>query len=158
MNKLLITGAALVLAGSLAVTLALAQTASTSSAPASAASNTTTAPKPSGGSRQAICQADCRPGKWNAAGVGMHGHYRAYGSADPNLKSPEAQKMYAECVRICLAPLPTNYFQKPIIEGGGSWFGKRKADCLKCHARGETKNRWPGSIMRPTFLRREPTQ
>lgn len=64
--------------------------------------------------------------------------------------------MYAECVRLCLAPLPSFYVQRPIIESGGSWFGKTKADCLTCHAKGESKGRATGVIMLPDALKREP--
>jgi hypothetical protein len=82
------------------------------------------------------------------------GAYRAYNTADPNLVSPEGRKMYAECVRLCLAPLPSFYLQKPIIEGGLWWFGMTKSDCLTCHATGETKGRATGVIMLPDNLRR----
>lgn len=99
------------------------------------------------GSRAAKCQADCRSGN-------THGRYRAYNTADPNLISPEGRAMYAECVRICLAPLPSAYFQRSIIESGGDWFGKTKADCVACHAKGENKNRTTGVIMQPDALRR----
>jgi len=46
---------------------------------------------------------------------------------------------FAECVQLCLDPLPSIYAQKPFIEGGGSWFGKTKSDCLSCHAVGSPK-------------------
>jgi hypothetical protein len=104
---------------------------------------------PAVGSRTAKCQADCRAGN-------THGLYRAYNSADPHLVSPEGRKMYAECVRLCLAPLPSFYIQKPIIESGGSWFGSTKADCMTCHAKGETKGRWTGAIMIPDALKQGP--
>src|SRR5215813_7571827 len=55
-------------------------------------------------SRSAACRADCRSGN-------THGMYKAYADADPNLTSPEGRKMYDQCVRLCLAPLPANYFQ-----------------------------------------------
>jgi len=97
--------------------------------------------------RTATCRADCRSGN-------THGLYRAYNTADPNLISPEGRRMYAECVRLCLAPLPTFYLQRPIIEGGLWWFGMTKSDCLTCHAAGETKGRATGVIMQPDALRR----
>jgi hypothetical protein len=62
--------------------------------------------------------------------------------------------MYAECVRICLAPLPSLYFQKFIVESGGSWFGSSKSECLTCHSKGENRNRATGVIMQPDALRR----
>jgi len=74
-------------------------------------------------SKTAKCQADCRSGN-------THGRYRAYSTADPNLISPEGKKMYAECVRLCLAPLPTVYFQKSALEVHNWWFGSTKSDCL----------------------------
>jgi hypothetical protein len=98
-------------------------------------------------SRTAICKTDCRSGS-------THGLYRAYNEVDPNLVSPEGRKLYAECVRLCLAPLPSWYFQKPLIEAGLPWGKMFKKDCLNCHARGETKNRWPGAITLPDKLRR----
>jgi hypothetical protein len=101
---------------------------------------------PTAASRTATCKADCRSGN-------THGLYRAYNTADPNLMSPEARKLYAECVRLCLAPLPSWYFQKPLVEAGIPWGGMYKADCLKCHAKGETKGRWPGAITLPDKLR-----
>jgi hypothetical protein len=100
-------------------------------------------------SRTAKCQADCRSGN-------THGRYRAYSTSDPNLISPEGRKMYAECVRLCLAPLPTVYFQKSALEYHGEWFGSRMSDCLTCHARGENRNRATGVIMQPDALRRGP--
>src|SRR5258708_20085193 len=78
----------------------------------------------------AACKSDCSTGS-------THGLYRPYNQADPNLISPEGRKLYAECVRLCLAPLPSSYFQKSIIESGGSWFGKFKSDCLRYHPPGE---------------------
>ncbi|HET9718280.1 MAG TPA: hypothetical protein VFP60_19070 [Pseudolabrys sp.] len=97
--------------------------------------------------RTAACKTDCSAGH-------LHGTYRPYGSSDPNLISAEGRKLYAECVRLCLDPLPTIYVQKPIIESGGSWFGMRKADCLGCHAAGEPKRNWPGINTLPENLKR----
>ena len=97
--------------------------------------------------RTAACKLDCSAGH-------LHGTYRPYGATDPELKSPEGRKLYAECVRLCLDPLPTIYVQRPIIEAGGSWFGKSKADCLGCHAVGAPKRNWPGINTLPDALRR----
>jgi hypothetical protein len=99
------------------------------------------------GSRTAACKADCSAGH-------LHGSYRAYGSSDPQLKSPEGRKLYAECVRLCLDPLPGTYAQKVFIEGGGSWFGQTKTDCLGCHAAGKPKRFWPGVNTLPDSLKR----
>ena len=99
------------------------------------------------GARTAACKLDCSAGN-------LHGTYRAYGSIDPQLKSPEGRKLYAECVRLCLDPLPTIYVQRPIIEAGGSWFGKTKTDCLGCHAVGAPKRNWPGVNTLPDNLKR----
>jgi hypothetical protein len=109
-----------------------------------------TAKKPSRsiGARTAACKLDCRAGN-------LHGNYRPYGSADPQLKSPEGRKLYAECVRLCLDPLPGTYAQKVFIESGGSWFGKTKSDCLGCHAAGKPKRFWPGINTIPEMLRRD---
>lgn len=70
------------------------------------------------------------------------------------MKSPESQKLFAECVRLCLDPLPGTYAQKIFIQDGGSWFGKTKADCLGCHAEGKPKRYWPGVNTVPDALRR----
>jgi hypothetical protein len=99
------------------------------------------------GARTAACKLDCSAGN-------LHGTYRAYGSIDPQLKSPEGKKLFAECVRLCLDPLPTIYVQRPIIEAGGSWFGKTKSDCLGCHAVGAPKRNWPGVNTLPENLKR----
>ena|SRR5436190_6619123 len=100
------------------------------------------------GARTAACKLDCSSGH-------LHGTYRSYGSSDPELKSPEAKKLFAECVRLCLDPLPTIYVQRPIIESGGSWFGKTKADCLGCHAVGKPKRNWAGINTLPENLKRD---
>jgi hypothetical protein len=97
------------------------------------------------GARTAACKKDCSAGN-------LHGGYRAYGANDPQLKSPEGQKLFNECVRLCLDPLPEIYVQKPIVEAGGSWFGKTKADCLGCHAAGKPKRSWPGINTLPSAL------
>ncbi len=99
------------------------------------------------GARTAACKLDCSAGH-------LHGAYRAYGANDPQLKSPESRKLYNECVRLCLDPLPDFYVQKSIVESGGSWFGKTKADCLGCHAVGKPKRFWPGINTRPEALQR----
>ena len=100
------------------------------------------------GARTAACKLDCSAGH-------LHGTYRAYGSSDPELKSPEGRKLYAECVRLCLDPLPTIYVQRPIIEAGGSWFGQTKSDCLGCHAVGKPKRNWAGVNTIPDNLKRD---
>ena len=100
------------------------------------------------GARTAACKKDCSSGN-------LHGTYRAYGANDPQLKSPEARKLYNECVRLCLDPLPSTYVQRSIIESGGSWFGQTKADCLGCHATGKPKRNWPGINTVPDALKRE---
>jgi len=102
------------------------------------------------GARTAACKLDCSAGN-------LHGTYRVYGAIDPQLKSPESKKLYAECVRLCLDPLPTIFVQKPIIEAGGSWFGKTKTDCLGCHAVGAPKRNWPGINTLPDALKRDTT-
>jgi hypothetical protein len=101
------------------------------------------------GARTAACKLDCSSGH-------LHGTYRAYGSSDPKLVSPEGRKLYAECVRLCLDPLPEFYVQKSIIESGGSWFGQTKSDCLTCHAAGKPKRYWPGINTLPENLIRFP--
>lgn len=100
------------------------------------------------GARTNACRTDCSAGH-------LHGTYRVYGATDPELKSPESKKLFAECVRLCLDPLPTIYVQKPIVEAGGSWFGKTKADCLGCHAVGQPKRNWPGINTLPDSLKRD---
>ena len=65
------------------------------------------------------------------------------------------QKLFAECVRLCLDPLPGTYAQKIFVENGGSWFGKTKSDCLGCHAEGKPKRFWPGINTLPEKLRRD---
>ena len=105
-------------------------------------------PSTSVGARTAACKLDCSAGN-------LHGTYRAYGATDPQLKSPEGRKLYAECVRLCLDPLPTIYVQRPIIEAGGSWFGKTKSDCLGCHAQGKPQRSWAGINTLPENLKRD---
>ena len=105
-------------------------------------------PSTSVGARTAACKLDCSAGN-------LHGTYRVYGASDPELKSPEGQKLYAECVRLCLDPLPGTYAQKIFIESGGSWFGKTKSDCLGCHAVGKPKRWWPGINTIPEALKRD---
>ena len=105
-------------------------------------------PSRSVAARTAACKLDCSSGN-------LHGTYRIYGASDPQLKSPEAQKLFAECVRLCLDPLPGIYVQKSIIESGGSWFGKTKSDCLGCHAVGKPKRNWPGINTIPENIKRD---
>ena len=131
--RLLVVGASVALL-SLGYTLAHAQSAKK--------------PSMSVGSRTAACKSDCRAGN-------LHGTYRAYNTADPNLASPEGRKMFAECVQLCLAPLPAIYVQRRIIEAGGSWFGKTKADCLGCHAQGKPQRSWAGINTLPDNLKRD---
>jgi hypothetical protein len=136
----------------MASALAQAQTSRSTSA---GATKTTHAPKSeilkrrstSLRARTAACRKDCSAGS-------LHGTYRAYGANDPQLKSPEGRKLYAECVRLCLDPLPGFYVQKSIVEGGGSWFGMTKTDCLGCHAAGKPKRFWPGVNTLPDNLKR----
>jgi hypothetical protein len=85
--------------------------------------------------KAALCRADCRPGNYQASGIGMHGLYRAYDKFDPQLVSIEGRKQYAECVAHCTAPLPSVYIQRPIFAMGLSWFGKSASSCLDCHAK-----------------------
>lgn len=99
------------------------------------------------GVRTAACKSDCTAGN-------VHGNYRPYGATDQQLKSPEGRKMFNECVKLCLDPLPSIYVQRPIIESGGSWFGKTKADCLGCHAAGAPKRGWAGVNIEPDALKR----
>ena len=175
MKKLLVAAAAFIVAGSLACTPALTQDATKteeaktakpaeaqqeetkakeSAAPTSAEAKRAVTRRPeatskrSVGARTAACKADCSAGH-------LHGAYRAYGTSDPNLVSPEGRKLYAECVRLCLDPLPEFYFQKSIVESGGSWFGKTKSDCLECHAVGKPKRFWPGINTLPDNLKRD---
>jgi len=134
MRRLLVIAGALIAAGCLASTLAVAATAKKK--------------LPTLASRTATCKADCKTG-------GLHGTYRAYSSVDPQLKSPEGRKLYAECVRLCLDPLPAFHIWKPIIESGGAVLGgETKADCLGCHAAGKPKRFWPGVNTLPSDLRR----
>ena len=105
-------------------------------------------PYTSVGSRTAACKLDCKTGN-------LHGFYRSYNTADPHLTSPEGRKMFDECVKLCLAPLPGIYVQRSIIESGGSWFGKTKADCLGCHASGKPQRNWPGINVQPDNLKRD---
>src|SRR5262245_15948004 len=59
------------------------------------------------GARTAACKKDCSAGH-------LHGTYRAYGSIDPELKSPESRKLYAECVRLCLDRCRRLTFRDPL--------------------------------------------
>ena len=89
MKKRLVAGLALVVASSVAFTMALAQDATRSGAPKTAVKRA--APKSSDGrpvskksaaARTALCKADCRPNTYKDCGtwgcVGMHGLYRDY--------------------------------------------------------------------------------
>jgi hypothetical protein len=159
MIKLLLTGAALLVVGALAYTPALTQTADETKSAASKSS----APKrfgPKGAAskrarlkldkdgrplstkslaaRTALCRADCRPGNYNRkTGIGIHGVYRSYATFDPTLMSVEGKRQFADCVRVCLAPLPAVYIQRAVFATGvNSWFGKSKESCLDCHVKG----------------------
>src|SRR5438552_1143560 len=115
MQKRLFVVSALIAVGYLTCTLALAQTAEkpaeTAKKPPDPAKKRSEAAKklPTLASRTAICTKDCSTGN-------VHGAYRAYNTSDPNLKSPEGQKMYAECVRLCLAPLPSFHIWKVFLD------------------------------------------
>jgi hypothetical protein len=112
----------------------------TDAGPAKKPSGTHGAPSRSVAARTALCKADCRPNNYKDCGswgcTGMHGLYRSYNSNDPQLKSIDGQKQYAQCVKACVDPLPAIYVQRPLLENGGSWFGKTASDCLACHADG----------------------
>ena len=153
MKKLLIAGAALIVAGSLAYTVALAQEATKTDAPASEAPKPAAprraAPKSADGrpvstksvaQRTALCKADCRPNNYKECAswgcTGMHGLYRSYNEYDPHLTSIEGKKQYAECVQKCVDPLPAVYVQRPLFAMGSKWFGKTKQSYLDCHAKG----------------------
>jgi hypothetical protein len=96
--------------------------------------------KKSVAARTALCKADCRPNNYKDCGtwgcVGMHGLYRSYNRDDPQLKTPQGQKAFAQCVATCLAPLPPVYIQRAVFKLGFSWFGKSKEGCLDCHVSG----------------------
>lgn len=136
MKKLWLTGLALIVAGALAYTPALTQEAKEAKPAATKKVASKGAPSRSVAARTALCKADCRPNNLKASGIGIHGHYRSYNSFDPHLTSLEGRKQFAECVKNCVAPLPRIYIQRPLLEGGGSWFGKDAASCLSCHAKG----------------------
>jgi hypothetical protein len=135
-QRLLIASVLVAVGASLTCTMALAAT-----------TKTTKKKMPTLASRTATCKADCKTG-------GLHGTYRAYNTVDPQLKSPEGRKLYGECVRLCLDPLPGFHIWKPIIDSGGSVFGETKADCMGCHAAGKPKRFWPGVNTLPDDLRR----
>jgi hypothetical protein len=121
MKKLLLTGAALVAAASLAYT--------------PAAVGKTKKASRSVAARTALCKADCSPAKFDqSTGIGMHGLYRSYHQYDPQLKSIQGRKDFAACVKHCTDPLPAVYVQRPILAMGIKWFGKDADSCLDCHA------------------------
>jgi hypothetical protein len=157
MKRLLLAAIALIvvgsLAGSLAYTVALAQDGTKPAASKPAASKPA-APKPaavktdrdgrpvsnkSAAARAALCKADCLPNNYKECPTwgctGMHGLYRSYNQNDPQLKSIEGQKQFAQCVKACVDPLPAIYVQRPLLASGGKWFGKSREDCLQCHAK-----------------------
>ncbi len=84
--------------------------------------------------RTANNRADCKPNALKPDGVGIHGHYRGYGQWDPELKSIEGRKQFEACVKRGLEPAPWFAFlQRATFANGGTFFGKTKEDCLKCH-------------------------
>jgi hypothetical protein len=86
--------------------------------------------------RTAANRQDCKPNNLHKDGLGMHGHYRAYGQWDPELKSIEGRKQFEACVKRGLEPTPWFAFgQRMMIASGGKFFGKGKEDCLKCHSK-----------------------
>ena len=125
MNKLWLAVGASLLAGALAGPSAVAEPAKPTKRAAS-----TSIPSWSPAARNKACKADCLP-------QNTHGMYKAYHRDDPTLMSDAAKKVYADCVKICLAPLPMWHFvQRPLLEAGGVWFGQNAADCLTCHVNG----------------------
>lgn len=87
--------------------------------------------------RTAMNKLDCKPNSLKKDGVGMHGHYRAYGQWDPELKSIEGRKQFEACVKRGLEPTPWFAFgQRMMIgQGEGKFFGRGRDDCLKCHSK-----------------------
>jgi hypothetical protein len=140
MKKLLLAGGALILAVSVAFTPALAEPAKKKKSTASGGGESYTVSKKSVAARTALCKADCRPNNYKDCPswgcTGMHGLYKAYDRFDPHLTSTEGRKQYAECVKKCVAPLPSVYIQRPFFALGLYWFGKTRESCLDCHARG----------------------
>ena len=127
MNKVWLAAGATIVAGSLACPAAVAQSRNI--------------PQWSAAARTTACRADCLP-------QNTHGLYKFYHREDPTLMSVAGKKMYADCVRICLAPLPAVYVQRPLLEGGGIWFGSNAADCQTCHVQEPNLRVPPGQ--RPT--------
>lgn len=144
MKKLVLVAFALVAAGTLALTPAMTQEKKERSAapraPAVKIDKKDGRPvsTKSLASRTALCRADCSPKKYDSkTGVGIHGIYRRFNEFDPNLQSIEGKKSYAQCVDLCLAPLPAIYVQRAVFAmGAQSWFGAPKASCLNCHVKG----------------------
>jgi hypothetical protein len=136
MQKHWLVVATLVVAGCATGTLALAETAKKKKQYTPA-------------SRMAVCKADC-------GANGLHGRYRPYHLADPNLRTPEGKKLYAECVQLCIDPLPEFHVWKAIIESGGSVVGMTKEDCMRCHSPGKPKRFWAGVITPPVELKANP--
>lgn len=153
MKRLLLAGAILFLVASVAFTPALTQEAkqteqakeTKSTTKRSASSHVRIDPKDgrplspkSAASRMALCRTDCSPQKYDqATNIGIHGIYRRFNDYDPQLRSAQGQKSYAECVKKCSDPLPAVYVQRALFAAGlKSWFGMTKEDCLNCHAKG----------------------
>lgn len=86
----------------------------------------------------ALCKTDCSPKNFNqATNIGVHGIYRGFNDYDPQLKSAEGQRSYAECVKKCSDPLPDVYVQRAYFGAGATnWFGMTKETCLNCHSKG----------------------
>jgi len=139
-SRLLLIGAALSVALSLAYAPALAEKVKGAKSAASRSADARPVSKKSVAARTALCRADCRPNNYKECPtwgcIGMHGLYRSYNSFDPNLTSPEGRRAFAECVKKCVDPLPEVYIQRPIFAMGFNWFGKSKEGCLDCHAKG----------------------
>lgn len=78
--------------------------------------------------RTAACKKTCSPQE-------HHGLYRSYHTTDPGLMSVAGRKDYAQCVRVCLAPLPSFYVQQFVFSMGLKWFGQTPETCLGCHVK-----------------------
>src|SRR4029079_9758219 len=126
MKKLLLVAFAFLLVGALAYTPALTQEVKEKQAAASKPAKPGNpvklkidpkdgrplSPK-SAASRLALCKTDCSPKNFNqSTNVGVHGISRAFNGYDPQLKSAEGQRSFAECVKKCADPLPDVYVQR----------------------------------------------
>lgn len=126
-RKLRLMGVALIVVGSAIYTPALTETTKKKKK-----SNEASWSLPA---RTALCKADCAP-------TGAHGMNRAYGPYKfPEVEATEfrskaGQKMYADCIKACLGPLPVFYLQRAFLEVQGHVFGKTATSCLDCHSKG----------------------